>query len=46
MRSEGGCHLVYRVRVLFDQVLHHAHSLVKSALHGGHLLLQLLHLSL
>ena len=34
------------IGVLLHQVLHHAHALVEAALHGGHLLLQLLDLRL
>src|SRR5262249_26208284 len=34
------------VSILFHQVIHHAHSLIEALLHGGHLLLQLLHLGL
>ena len=37
---------VDRVGIVLDQVLHDAHALVEAALHGGHLLLQLLDLGL
>ena len=43
---EGRGRLVDGVGVLFHQVFHHAHALVKAALHRGHLLLQLLDLRL
>jgi hypothetical protein len=44
--SDGGGHFVDRVGILLDQVFHDAHALVEAALHGGHLLLELLDLSL
>ena len=37
---------VDRVGVLLDQIFHDTHALIEAALHGGHLLLQLLDLSL
>jgi hypothetical protein len=44
--ADRGRNLVDGVGVAFDQIVHDAHALVEAALHGGHLLLQLLDLSL
>ena len=43
---DRGRDFVDRVGILFDEVSHYAHPLVKAALHQRHLLLQLLHLGL
>jgi len=44
--GDGDGNSVDRVGILLDQVFHDTHALVEAALHGGHLLLELLDLSL
>jgi hypothetical protein len=45
-RGHGIAYLVDRVGILFDQVIHNAHTLVERLLHARHLVLQGLHLNL
>jgi hypothetical protein len=43
---QGSGDFIGRVSILLHQILHDAHALVETALHGRHLFLQLLNLGL